>query len=233
VDLDRVEVETMSYLGITTEGNVRQRRYFGRSPIALTDIGRKSRHVAQLLAYHNRIAATKPPEGFRPIPGFDNRYSVSADGEVFSHFHGRVMSQFVNRGGYFTVTLSRANSRKRPYEVHALIMLAFVGPVPDGHEVDHMDRVKKHNVLDNLRYVTRPTNGHNALKPKRVNRTPFRGVTYSDRGVLRWCARIRGNKLTRTSQYFATDREAAEAYDSLAEAEFGPTAITNKSLGLL
>ena len=42
--------------------------------------------------------------------------------------------------------------------VHAIVALAFIGPCPDGHEVNHKNFVKHDNRAENLEYVTRSEN---------------------------------------------------------------------------
>lgn len=48
--------------------------------------------------------------------------------------------------------------------VHKLVMAAFVGPVPSGHEVNHKDGIKSNNCLDNLEYLTPPENVQHAFR---------------------------------------------------------------------
>jgi hypothetical protein len=48
--------------------------------------------------------------------------------------------------------------------VHSLVMLAFVGPRPDGLEVCHNNGVASDNRLSNLRYDTRSENNVDSSK---------------------------------------------------------------------
>lgn len=57
------------------------------------------------------------------------------------------------RNGYVSVQLAGLD-----YLVHRLVLLAFVGPCPDGMEAAHGDGVRNHNALHNLRYATRTEN---------------------------------------------------------------------------
>lgn len=189
-------------------------------------------HEALRRSNRERRMANKLPPGFRAIPGFSVRYGVSRAGVVFSRFSGGVLKYQINNGWYPTVTLSNG-VRKRPYEIHALVMLSFRGPPPSGMEVDHKNRIKTDCRLTNLWYVRRGFNIHNAEKPHRHG-SVFRGLTTSPRasGPV-WYARICYNYTKVARGPFLTDREAALAYDRMALANFGRSALTNKKLGLL
>lgn len=53
-----------------------------------------------------------------------------------------------------TVSLGRYNSK----QVHALVLLAFEGPCPEGYEVLHKDHNPQNNNRKNLKYGTRSEN---------------------------------------------------------------------------
>lgn len=88
---------------------------------------------------------------WKAIPGCDGKYFVSRDGEVKSiaRTKPRILSQLEHPHGYRSVLLGR---RKRKY-VHQLVLLAFVGPPPDGYNVDHINGIRDDNRLKNLRYL--------------------------------------------------------------------------------
>ena len=112
-------------------------------------------------------------EQWRPIPGFEGAYEVSNLGRVRSldrvidhaPSSGRAGYQHIRRGkvlrpgrtksGHLTVVLGReAGSRF----VHSLVLLAFVGPMPQGQECRHLNGEEWDNRLANLEYATRSIN---------------------------------------------------------------------------
>jgi hypothetical protein len=99
-------------------------------------------------------------EEWRFIPGYGTRYSVSSIGRVranHSGISGRVviLADFRQcRKKYRRVNLYDATGKLRQWGVHQLVAIAFLGPVPDGHEVNHKDTNHANNRLDNLEYVT-------------------------------------------------------------------------------
>lgn len=107
-------------------------------------------------------------EEWRDIPGHEGYYQVSSLGQVRSldrdfvdsrghqrSLAGRVLSPRKTGKNYRTVHLG---DRERDRKVHQLVLAAFVGPVPEGQEVRHLDGDPTNNRLDNLLYGTRSEN---------------------------------------------------------------------------
>lgn len=101
---------------------------------------------------------------WRPIPEWPE-YEASSDGQV-----RRVMLKRGTRGaqhlmarstavwgGYPFVSLTR-DYRSVGHYVHRLVAAAFLGPCPEGMEVNHKDSNRQNNHVDNLEYVTRAEN---------------------------------------------------------------------------
>ena len=64
---------------------------------------------------------------------------------------------------YHRVTLYNGNDRKHLH-VHRLVYEAFVGEIPKGYEVDHIDGDKNNNHYSNLEAVTPSENVKRAYK---------------------------------------------------------------------
>jgi hypothetical protein len=64
-----------------------------------------------------------------------------------------------DKRGYLRVGLTKRPKQKRCYAwVHRLVLEAFVGPRPRGHETDHKDQVTDNNRCMNLQWVTKREN---------------------------------------------------------------------------
>lgn len=109
---------------------------------------------------------------WRAVPGWDGYFEVSDDGRVRSldrtvphpksgmrRLKGRELRQAKagTGGGYLYVTLTRAGERRNKY-VHVLVLEAFVGPCPEGHEACHGPAGRYVNTPENLRWDTRRAN---------------------------------------------------------------------------
>ena len=90
-------------------------------------------------------------EEWRVINNFPN-YSVSNLGNVKNNITNKIMRQNV-KGGYKNISLT--NDKKRTScKVHRLVALSFI-PNPDNKPtVNHKDKNKCNNVLDNLEWMT-------------------------------------------------------------------------------
>ena len=120
----------------------------------------------------------------------------------------------VDKKGYWYIQLERFN---RKVLAHRLIFLWHKGYTPP--MVDHANRVKTDNRIENLREAT-PTqqNANKPIDPR--NRIAFKGVEY-DRGRNRYRAILTKNKIKYRSKRFKTPEEAHDAYIKMALDHFG------------
>jgi len=147
-----------------------------------------------------------------PIKGYGNTYKVSNLGRVKSLKRAKelIMSQTINRQGYYNVKLSNNNIPKT-IETHQLVAQTFLGHVPKGKEivVDHIDHDKLNNNKDNLQIITFREN----CTRGRTGVSKFTGVSWH-KGQGKWIAAIRhaGKKLH--LGYFSCELKAGAAYQN-------------------
>lgn len=96
---------------------------------------------------------------WREIVGWP--YSVSSGGQIARH-GGGLKKAAPNAKGYLHVQLWRDNTYKNFY-VHKLVAEAFIGPCPEGYEVNHKDGDKSNCADWNLEYMTPSQNNIHAL----------------------------------------------------------------------
>lgn len=147
---------------------------------------------------------------WRPIPGFSG-YEVSDQGNVRSLKPGKEGPRLptVDRG-YLRLGLSvEGVVHKRG--VHQLVALAFIGPVPEGCEVRHLDGDRANNTLANLAYGTSAENRADALLHGTHNMARktscHRGHPFDEANTKR--VRLRTGSIAR--QCRACNRECARA----------------------
>jgi len=140
------------------------------------------------------------PEVWQPIPGFDG-YEVSDHGSVRSldrwierngkpaKLRGRTLRFRKHPQGYRGVSLSG----QKQSTVHALVLLAFEGPRPDGAWINHINGDKADNRLINLEYCTPKQNQEHAVHSGLAPMPPGAGKLTAD-DVLQIKSRLRENE---------------------------------------
>lgn len=99
---------------------------------------------------------------------------------------------------------------------------------PAGVLVDHRDGCTLNNQRSNLRLCTNGLNQANSKK-RQGAASQYKGVTFSkDRGC--WFAEVRFKNERVYRKAFASEQEAARAYDCAALRHFGEFALTNAVL---
>lgn len=115
-------------------------------------------------------------ENWKPVAGFEDIYEVSDLGNVRSldrvvnsdkrgtlRVRGRVLRGGRASTGYLSVALCR-DGGCRSYTIHELVARAFIGPRPEGADIDHIDGNRTNNLPANLRYVSHLMNTRNITK---------------------------------------------------------------------
>lgn len=111
---------------------------------------------------------TEPPkkEIFKKIPEFPN-YLISNLGRVCSIRNGirefKKLRPCSGREEYLNVTLWDKGIKKKIC-IHNLVAKIFIGEVPDGYIVDHIDNNPSHNYVTNLQIITLKENTQKAAK---------------------------------------------------------------------
>lgn len=99
-------------------------------------------------------------EEWRPVPGWEGWYEVSDLGRVRNiatghrRTPGKVLVLSLSNRGRWTAHLFRHYEQK-VIACYKLVIEAFVGPCPEGHEVHHRDMDHTNDALSNLEYMER------------------------------------------------------------------------------
>ncbi len=86
----------------------------------------------------------------RPIPGLPERFLATACGRILKN--GKPLGGDLHYKGYRRVCLV-VDGKSKHFPIHTLVAMAFIGPRPEGHHVDHVDFDKENNSPENLRYL--------------------------------------------------------------------------------
>jgi len=113
---------------------------------------------------------------------------------------------------YYTIRVYR-NGKRYGVKIHLIFFYKKYKYIPE--QIDHIDRDKTNNHIDNLRACTRQLNSFNREKFKLRNNKPLtsihKSVYFAPKQKNKWVARIRiNNKLIRLGS-FSTEDIAGEA----------------------
>ena len=149
-------------------------------------------------------------EIYKKIDGYDN-YEISNFGNVRNTDSGKVLKPCINSCGYYIVNLYKDRNCKSFY-THRLIALYFI-PNPDNLPfIDHIDRNRSNNSIQNIRWISHSNNNRNI--PKKQNATSRYMGVYFNKGAGKYRAQIRiDNKLIHIG-YYEKEEDAAKARDA-------------------
>lgn len=124
-------------------------------------------------------------ENWKFVPGYEGKYMVSDQGRVKSvKWKGvekeTIFTPWINIYGYPMVSL-RKDGGKKGYGIHTLVYSAFVGAIPPGMQVNHINEIKTDNRLENLNLMTPEKNCNWGTRNERIGN---KIVQYDSNGDL-------------------------------------------------
>jgi hypothetical protein len=148
-------------------------------------------------------------EEWRLIQDFPE-YEVSNLGRVKGGRWGHIKKPIVDRDGYTRVNLYK-NKIAKLCAIHRLVASAFLNNSENKPDIDHINRIKDDNHIDNLRWVTKKENEDN--KPRGSSGEKY--ITFQDKKYFRVTI---GERKT-----FKTLKEAIAYRDSILHQTSLPT----------
>ncbi len=157
-------------------------------------------------------------EIWKDVKDYEGIYQVSNLGKVRSldrvssigrKLIGRELKQLKTSGGYFKVSLSK-KSKVKQIDVHRLVALTFIPKELHNEVVDHINRIKTDNRLDNLQFITQR---RNTSKDRKGGTSKYVGVNWSI-SSNKWKVGIYINGKTIHLGYFDDEYEAHLAYQN-------------------
>lgn len=127
----------------------------------------------------------EPVTNSRWIPGFENKYSITPDGIVYTfktvNKKPRVLKQFTQMYDYCIINLSK-DGKPNTFLIHQLVMSTYGPPrpyPPKDFVITHIDKDKKNNSIDNLAWL------HKSKVSKRP-RLPVKATGIDDGDVIKF-----------------------------------------------
>ena len=99
---------------------------------------------------------------FVDIIGFEGLYKINSNGDILNVKRNKVLKWSVDSGGYYHVSLSK-NNKKKGISIHRLIGIHFIPNPNDLPCIDHINRIKTDNRIENLRWISVRDNNINTV----------------------------------------------------------------------
>ena len=97
---------------------------------------------------------------FKKIPIHLDGYYISDFGAVYSLHRNRLRKLEIDRDGYIRISFPYNNMTHMA--IHRLVYAAWVGKIPEGYVIDHIDNIKWNNHYTNLQAITFAENSRKA-----------------------------------------------------------------------
>lgn len=150
-------------------------------------------------------------------------YSVQCvfDEVSYKLFKSKIWSISPHKRGFYLRRREKINGKYKTILFHRELLLVDSSKLL----VDHINGNGLDNRLENLRLVDHSKNAINSRKLKKAG-SIYKGV-YKQKGCINWNARIQHKGVRKDLGYFASEKEAAIAYDTAAKLYFGEFAKLN------
>ena len=152
---------------------------------------------------------------FVDVEGYEGLYKINRNGDIWSCRNGRVLKPALARG-YKMIGLHK-DGKQKSYPIHRLIMLHFVPNPCNLKCIDHINRIRTDNRIENLRWSSHRDNSINREYVEN-RRGTIRTITYKRKdGTITTTYRLRYNlqgeygNQNQKSKTFKT-REEAESF---------------------
>jgi len=138
-------------------------------------------------------------------------YGINKNGDIIDFRTGKLKEQFCNPYGYKLVSIQNPQGYKN-LMVHRLVGLTFIENPNNYKEIDHIDRDKNNNSVDNLRWANDVMQNNNR---KSWSNTGEKYITYDEAGSKKnpyscWVFQIRSEIYGRHKKRFKTSEYTIE-----------------------
>ena len=133
-------------------------------------------------------------------------YLIYPDGKVFSKKSKRFLKEYTRNDGYKTIGLSKDRKEKRIY-IHRLVGIHYIRNPENKPTIDHINRDKSDNRVENLRWATMREQNENRKEIciLNTNTSGHRGIHYF-KSRNRWTYQKQGRY--KIHKYFKSKTDA-------------------------
>jgi hypothetical protein len=164
---------------------------------------------------------------YKLVPKFTG-YRLSKEGKLQSNRQNSLdmwtdCKVSLNPSGYYTYGL-RGPEKSVTKSLHVLLYTTYVGEIPLGYNVDHIDRNKKNNSISNLRLANATSDSMYNVGVYKSSTSGYKGVSKSR---TKYHAKIKKDGILYNLGYFNCKHKAAKTYNEAAKNLHGDFAYLN------
>lgn len=145
-------------------------------------------------------------------------------GEIINKFLNKPVT-YKDQDGYICCGCSLGNGKVGQMRGARLVWVMHYGDIPVGMIVDHKNRIRDDNRLENLRLATAKDNSVNSCRHCEAYTSKYKGVQLDKHG--RWISTIQSNGVTTLLGKFDSEEAAAYSYNMAATEIHGDFALLN------
>lgn len=134
-------------------------------------MGRQKKTGGYIWEYIDKKEQETEPSNGKIITGY-NKYLVTPDGKIYSKKSNKYLAPSKNKGGYLVIDLygdkygdkdysvysRKRHAKRKKFRVHRLVAMYFLPNPHSYEEVNHKDKNRTNNCVQNLEWVTSAQN---------------------------------------------------------------------------
>lgn len=119
----------------------------------------------------------------KDIPGYENKYAVTEEGQIWSYRSKKFLKQRKRKDGYCDVCLSKDN-KKTTLSVHRITAMTYIPNPNNLPQVGHRDETRDNNCVDNLYWTDAKENSNTPLHIERVKKAQCKSIICVESGKV-------------------------------------------------
>jgi len=130
------------------------------------------------------------------IQGFSD-YLIYPDGRVFTKKQNKFLIICKLPSGYEYVKMKSDEGKRKIYYIHRLIAIHYIPNPRNLKEVDHINRIKSDNYIENLRWATRSQQSLN-ISVRNDNKLRHKNIIHRKDGYFIYSKKINDIKICKS-----------------------------------
>tara|TARA_R110001606_G_scaffold179322_1_gene326044 strand:+ start:156 stop:626 length:471 start_codon:yes stop_codon:yes gene_type:complete len=151
------------------------------------------------------------------IKGYEGLYKINREGEIWSSKTNIIIKQWKRKDGYWQPKLWK-EGKCYPLKLHRLLAIQYIPNLENKPVIDHINRIKDDNRLENLRWATSLENNNNT-KDYNTNSSGYRCIRVNPSGSIR--VRVTYNNITKDKSHKTLEEAIAWREETIVSMKAG------------